>query len=178
MSGEVLRRFRCLIAPKRSHGPQSSQLLPRLLMDSGRIRRIRPPRVVVEFSSPNVAKPFHVGHLRSTLLGAFISRLLPFAKTKVIRLNWLGDWGTQFGLLGANWTQQSPMTLSDLFNSYVEANKKAESDPEFYESAKRWFHRLESGDPEARKFWLECCAVSRREFDKIDCRTSSISEPD
>lgn len=173
MSSTVLGRFRSLITakPNQGSGSGSNELLPWLLMNSGRVSRFRAPRVVVEFSSPNVAKPFHVGHLRSTLLGAFISRLLPLAKTEVIRLNWLGDWGTQFGLLGTNWNPaQGPMSLSGLFNTYVEANKKAEADPEFYESAKRWFNRLESGDAEAKKFWLECCEISRREFEKIDCR--------
>lgn len=111
----------------------------------------KPKNVVVEFSSPNIAKPFHVGHLRSTIIGNFISNLNLFLRNKVTRLNYLGNWGTQFGLIKVgvkelNFTpddiQKDPLKL--LYQSYVHANKLAEKHPEVFEKAKTEFTKLET----------------------------------
>ncbi|PSN49729.1 putative arginine--tRNA ligase [Blattella germanica] len=116
--------------------------------------------VIVEFSSPNIAKPFHMGHLRSTIIGNFISNLLEFLSCNVIRLNYLGDWGTQFGLLQVGldicgyteaMIKQSPMQL--LYHAYVEANRRAESDSEIGARARDIFQSLEKGDKEIIEKW-------------------------
>ncbi|XP_021931155.1 probable arginine--tRNA ligase, mitochondrial isoform X2 [Zootermopsis nevadensis] len=117
-------------------------------------------KVVIEYSSPNIAKPFHMGHLRSTIIGNFIANLLEFLSHKVVRLNYLGDWGTQFGLLqvglemcGYSETliKQNPMQL--LYKAYVEANKKAETDSSISAKAREAFHCLEEGNTENMEKW-------------------------
>lgn len=111
-----------------------------------------PKRVVVEFSSPNIAKPFHVGHLRSTIIGNFISNLNVFLGHQVTRLNYLGDWGTQFGYLNLGVElkqfsdeaiQRSP--IERLYEAYVAANAAGEKDPKIHEQAKAIFRDLENG---------------------------------
>lgn len=135
-------------------------------------------RIIVEFSSPNIAKPFHVGHLRSTIIGGFIANLYEGAGWDVIRMNYLGDWGTQFGLLALAWEKygneqkllENP--ISHLYDIYVEINKlhapehdniKAMKDAgqdisEFYENsmakkAHEYFKRMEDGDEEVLALW-------------------------
>lgn len=118
-------------------------------------------RFVVEFSSPNIAKPFHVGHLRSTIIGNFIGNLLEFTGNDVMRLNYLGDWGTQFGMLQVG---VEMMNLSDedirkdpiktLYNSYVTANTAATKDASIAEKARAVFRDLEDNkDSSYRKRW-------------------------
>lgn len=98
-----------------------------------------PKKIVVEFSSPNIAKPFHVGHLRSTLLGNFFANLFTKAGHKVTKINYLGDWGTQFGLLSLGMEKfgneadlRSENGLQHLFEIYVKANEQVKLDPTFY----------------------------------------------
>ncbi len=109
-------------------------------------------KVIVEFSSPNIAKPFHFGHLRSTIIGNFISNLYKSFGHDVIRMNYLGDWGTQFGLLkigvehnrlSSDDIKSNPIT--HLFNAYVKANQLAASDPSISEKARNFFCQLENG---------------------------------
>ncbi|KAJ1524246.1 hypothetical protein ONE63_010761 [Megalurothrips usitatus] len=109
-------------------------------------------RVVVEFSSPNIAKPIHVGHLRSTIIGNFIANLHEWFGYDVKRLNYLGDWGPQFGLVKIgmkmlNPTQEelSSKPLYTLYQAYVTANAAVEKDPHVYEEAKKLFLNLERG---------------------------------
>ncbi|KAK4314775.1 hypothetical protein Pmani_013976 [Petrolisthes manimaculis] len=117
-------------------------------------------RVVVEFSSPNIAKPFHVGHLRSTILGNFVAGLHAALGHTVTRINYLGDWGTQFGLLKYGYDSQN-LTESDLkedavkklYKVYVWANRQAESDPSVADTARQIFNKMERGDPEALSTW-------------------------
>lgn len=124
----------------------------------------KPKTLVVEFSSPNIAKPFHVGHLRSTIIGNFISNLNIFLKNKVTRINYLGNWGTQFGLIKVGVEelkftpediQKEPLRL--LHQSYVYANKLAETNPEIFKKAKDEFTKLEttSEDLTEWKKWME-----------------------
>lgn len=116
--------------------------------------------IVVEYSSPNVAKPFHLGHLRSTIIGNFLANLNKYFKRNVIKLNYLGDWGTQFGYVKVGvdelkYTDESirenPLKL--LYESYVYANKLAEKDPRISERARTEFAKLEKGSIEDTNKW-------------------------
>ncbi|XP_043931233.1 probable arginine--tRNA ligase, mitochondrial [Protopterus annectens] len=126
--------------------------------------------VVVEFSSPNIAKRFHVGHLRSTIIGNFISNLKEVLGSHVTRINYLGDWGMQFGLLGAGFQQfgcqeklqRNP--LHHLFEVYVQANKAAEEDDEIQKSAQEFFRKLEEGDGQTLSLWKQFRDISIREY--------------
>lgn len=137
----------------------------------------KPRSMVIEFSSPNVAKPFHYGHLRSTIIGNFLSNLNTFIKNKVTRLNYLGDWGTQFGLIkiGVDHLNYDTETLKNdpiklLYQSYVHANKLAESDPNVAEQAKALFARLEQGSPEDLKSWRQILDFTKDELAKTYSR--------
>ncbi|XP_046752294.1 probable arginine--tRNA ligase, mitochondrial [Diprion similis] len=110
-------------------------------------------KIIVEFSSPNIAKPFHVGHLRSTIIGNYVANINNFMRNDVRRINYLGDWGTQFGFvqLGINLLnvadekmKQEPIKL--LYDAYVHANKLAITDPSIAERAREIFNDLESGN--------------------------------
>jgi len=134
-----------------------------------------PQRVVVDFSSPNIAKEMHVGHLRSTIIGDAIARVLEFQGHDVLRLNHVGDWGTQFGMLIAYLRDVYPDALSqadaldigDLVSFYKKAKLRFDEDPQFQENARHNVVKLQSGDPETRQAWKLLCDQSRREFQKI-----------
>lgn len=122
-------------------------------------------KVIVEFSSPNIAKPFHAGHLRSTILGGYISKLHANHGFEVIRMNYLGDWGKQFGLLAVGLKlfgsekklQEDP--INHLFEVYVKTNKKKEEElaetgsSPTDDEARAYFKRMEAGDEEALSIW-------------------------
>uniref|UniRef100_A0A8C0AI83 Probable arginine--tRNA ligase, mitochondrial n=1 Tax=Bos mutus grunniens TaxID=30521 RepID=A0A8C0AI83_BOSMU len=130
-------------------------------------------RIVVEFSSPNVAKKFHVGHLRSTIIGNFIANLKEALGHQVTRINYLGDWGMQFGLLGTGFQlfgyeeklQSSP--LQHLFEVYVQVNKEAADDKNVAKSAHEFFQRLELGDMQALALWQKFRDLSIDEYMRI-----------
>lgn len=132
-------------------------------------------RVVVDFSSPNIAKEMHVGHLRSTIIGDCLARILEFRGHTVIRLNHVGDWGTQFGMLIAHLRQAYPealkqkdaLLLGDLVSFYKQAKSRFDEDTEFRETARQEVVRLQTGDAESRRAWELLCEQSRREFAKI-----------
>ncbi|MFP4221533.1 MAG: arginine--tRNA ligase [Phormidium sp.] len=134
-----------------------------------------PQRVVVDFSSPNIAKEMHVGHLRSTIIGDAIARVLEFQGHDVLRLNHVGDWGTQFGMLIAYLRDVYPDALSqadaldigDLVSFYKKAKLRFDEDPQFQDNARHNVVKLQSGDPETRQAWKLLCDQSRREFQKI-----------
>lgn len=139
---------------------------------------IKPPpvkkdKVIVDFSSPNIAKEMHVGHLRSTIIGDSICRILEFLNHDVLRLNHLGDWGTQFGMLIAhlqdkfpNFKTHSP-PISDLQAFYKESKKRFDEDEEFKKRAYSCVVKLQSGHADYTAAWKLICEVSRREFQKI-----------
>ncbi|KAG0656711.1 hypothetical protein C6P45_002631 [Maudiozyma exigua] len=121
-------------------------------------------KVVVEFSSPNIAKPFHAGHLRSTIIGGFISNLYETMGWDVIRMNYLGDWGKQFGLLAVGYAKYGNQHLLDtdpinhLFDIYVRINKDKDQETQsgvdtIDTEAKKYFKKMETNDPEALKLW-------------------------
>lgn len=128
-------------------------------------------RFVVDFSSPNVAKPFHVGHLRSTVLGHSLCNLLSFAGHHVTRLNYLGDWGTQCGLLIAGFRKYGSNEelikdpLKHLLSVYVAANAEAEKNPGFRAEALEHFANLEAGQPEVLDQWQKWRQLSLDSYD-------------
>ncbi|MBP7462532.1 MAG: arginine--tRNA ligase [Candidatus Delongbacteria bacterium] len=128
---------------------------------------------IVEYSSPNIAKPFGVGHLRSTVIGNSIARLHRNAGYQVIRINHLGDWGTQFGKLITAyqaWGDEEKLNLAPiqhLYDLYVRFHKAAEQAPSLEETARQWFKRLEDGDSTAQSYWEKFRDLSMREFKKI-----------
>lgn len=115
--------------------------------------------VCVDFCSPNVARRMHLGHLRSTVIGKSLVRLHQALGYKVVRINFLGDWGTQFGKLIAAWTRWGDPAaaeadpIAELQRLYVQFHHAAKEDPVLEEEGRAWFKRLEDGDPEARKLW-------------------------
>ncbi|XP_014609121.1 PREDICTED: arginine--tRNA ligase, cytoplasmic [Polistes canadensis] len=148
-------------------------------------RSVFPPyvdkkRVLVDFSSPNIAKEMHVGHLRSTIIGESICRLLEYLGHDVLRINHVGDWGTQFGMLIAHLQDTFPdyLTVSppiaDLQNFYKESKKRFDSDEEFKKRAYNCVVKLQSFDPAIIKAWQLICDVSRKEFanlyDRLDIK--------
>lgn len=130
-------------------------------------------KIVVEFSSPNVAKKFHVGHLRSTIIGNFIANLTEALGHQVTRINYLGDWGMQFGLLGTGFQlfgyeeklQSNP--LQHLFEVYVQVNKEAADNKNVAKSAHEFFQRLELGDTQALALWRKFRDLSIEEYMRI-----------
>lgn len=133
-------------------------------------------KVLVDFSSPNIAKEMHVGHLRSTILGDAMCNILEYLKNDVKRINHVGDWGTQFGLLIANLEEEYPDYLAnmpqikDLEHFYVKAKKRFESDEKFKKHAHEKTVLLQRGDPQCRIAWEFICDISRKEFNKIYSR--------
>lgn len=127
-------------------------------------------RVIVDFSSPNIAKEMHVGHLRSTIIGDSLSRILQFLGHDVLRLNHVGDWGTQFGMLihylNIN-SDSGSRDIGDLVEFYKKAKILFDEDLQFQEAARREVVKLQTGDPETVDKWKKICDLSRVEFNKI-----------
>ncbi len=129
--------------------------------------------IVIDYSSPNIAKPFSVGHLRSTIIGQALKNIFECLGWRVIGDNHLGDWGTQFGkLLCAfdRWGDESELAANPtahLLSLYVRFHEQAKTDPALEPAARDWFRRLETGDPSARSRWERFVALSRAEFDRI-----------
>ncbi|MCP9830492.1 arginine--tRNA ligase [Synechococcus sp. HJ21-Hayes] len=144
--------------------------------------------VIVDFSSPNIAKEMHVGHLRSTIIGDSLARVLEFRGHPVLRLNHVGDWGTQFGMLITHLKQVAPealttadaVDLGDLVAFYRQAKARFDEDEAFQTTSREEVVKLQSGDPISRKAWQLLCDQSRREFqkiyDRLDIRLSERGE--
>lgn len=135
----------------------------------------QPQRVIVDFSSPNIAKEMHVGHLRSTIIGDCIARILEFQGHDVVRLNHVGDWGTQFGMLITYLREAAPdalitadaIDLGDLVAFYKRAKQRFDEDEAFQEASRQEVVKLQSGADDTRKAWKLLCDQSRREFQVI-----------
>lgn len=125
--------------------------------------------VVVDYSAPNIAKRFGIGHLRSTIIGQALYNLYNYLGYTTIGDNHLGDWGTQFGklLYMIDTEQVTDFTVDNLERLYVEFHALAHDNPKLEEEGRKWFKRLEDGDARARELWEQCIAVSMREFDEI-----------
>jgi arginyl-tRNA synthetase len=134
-------------------------------------RGITKKTVVIDYSSPNIAKSFGVGHLRSTIIGQSLYNIYQFLGWKTIGVNHLGDWGTQYGklLYQIKKEKKDPEKLSikELEELYVRFHQEAEKDKEIEEKGREWFSKLEKGDKEARRIWEICREKSLKEFQKI-----------
>ena len=130
-------------------------------------------KIAVDFSSPNVAKSMHVGHLRSTIIGDTICRLFEFLNCEVLRINHVGDWGTQFGMLIANLMDKNmtdtahELPIADLVEFYKEAKNRFDKEPEFADRAHAEVIKLQAGGELEIGLWKRLCEVSRKEFHRI-----------
>ena len=130
-------------------------------------------RVVVDFSAPNVAKPMHVGHIRSTIIGDSLCRIARFLGFEVIADNHIGDWGTQFGMILHGWKtllvhdalEMDP--IAELVRVYREVNASTKDDPAILETCKAELVKLQAGDPENLAIWQQCIDVSKAGLQKI-----------
>ena len=136
-------------------------------------RAPNPRTVVVDFSSPNVAKPMHVGHIRSTVLGDSLARVLRLLGHRVITDNHIGDWGTQFGKLLVGWKQHLDKTaleadpIAEMERLYKLVNSASEADAAVLELARAELVKLQRGDEENLRIWREMIALSQHQFDTI-----------
>jgi arginyl-tRNA synthetase len=141
--------------------------------DWGKSEAGKGKKVIVEFSSPNIAKPFHIGHLFSTAVGNSLARIYDQLGYDVVRINHLGDWGTQFGkLISAykRWGDRSVIEkdpINELLKIYVKFHEEAEKHPELDDEAREYFRRLEEGDKETTELWQYFRDVSLVEFKRV-----------
>jgi arginyl-tRNA synthetase len=131
-----------------------------------------PETVVIDYSSPNVAREMHVGHLRSTVIGDSLVRTLGFLGHRVVRHNHLGDWGTQFGMLieylvDEGWERGAEHQIGDLNALYQAANQRFAGDEDFTERARRRVVALQAGDPETIAVWRDLVEESERHFELV-----------
>src|ERR1700751_2611409 len=130
-------------------------------------------RIVVDFGSPNVAKPMHIGHIRSIVLGDALARIAEFLGHEIIRDNHIGDWGTQFGMVIWGWKnlldrqslERDP--LAEIVRIYRETNQRAPSDAQVREACRQELVKLQAGDQENLSIWNECVAFSMQDFEHV-----------
>ncbi len=129
--------------------------------------------VIVEFSSPNIAKPFHIGHIRTTVIGNSLYKIYKFLGYNTTTINHLGDYGTQFGKLIVafkNWGDEKEVKASPiptLLKLYVKFHEEAENNPVLEDESREWFKKLENGDEEATRLWEWFREVSLEEFNRV-----------
>lgn len=130
-------------------------------------------KVIVEFSSPNIAKPFHIGHIRTTVIGHSIYKIFTYLGYDTVAINHLGDYGTQFGMLISaykKWGNKEEIEanpIPELLKLYVRFNKEAEEDESLRDEARYWFKELENGNKEAYDLWTWIREVSLKEFNRV-----------
>jgi len=130
-------------------------------------------KVIIEYSQPNIAKPMHIGHLRSTIIGDALANIFEFAGYKVVRWNYLGDWGTQFGKLIVaykRWGDDKKIeqdSVNELNNLYVKFHEEVEHNPSLDDEAREEFKKLEDGNKENRELWERFKKESVREFEDV-----------
>ncbi|MGT2907922.1 arginine--tRNA ligase [Streptococcus dentiloxodontae] len=142
-------------------------------------------KIAFDMSSPNIAKPFSIGHLRSTVIADSLAYIVEKQGYKPVRINHLGDWGKQFGLLIVaykKWGSQAAVEanpISELLQLYVRINAEAEKDPTLDEEAREWFRKLEANDPEATQLWQwfrdESLVEFNRLYDELDVSFDSYN---
>lgn len=136
----------------------------------------KPLKIIIDYSSPNIAKEMHVGHLRTTIIGDCLNRVFRFLGHDVLALNHIGDWGTQFGMLITYLKIVFPdiehslphhVNVSDLVQWYKEAKKRFDEDPEFKKQAQLEVVALQGGEKNSRKIWQHICDISRTAYQQI-----------
>eukprot|EP00586_Coscinodiscus_wailesii_P023737 CAMPEP_0172499190 /NCGR_PEP_ID=MMETSP1066-20121228/123668_1 /TAXON_ID=671091 /ORGANISM="Coscinodiscus wailesii, Strain CCMP2513" /LENGTH=716 /DNA_ID=CAMNT_0013272801 /DNA_START=353 /DNA_END=2503 /DNA_ORIENTATION=- len=151
-----------------------------MALDPGRLAippSSTPQKIVIDYSSPNIAKEMHVGHLRSTIIGDTLANVLTFAGHDVKRLNHVGDWGTQFGMLVEHLRDEYPIALQkenaadvdlgDLVALYKRAKRRFDEEEDFRARAREGVVKLQSGERESVAAWEALCATSRKEYELI-----------
>lgn len=139
-------------------------------------RPAQPKKIVIDFSSPNVAKPMHIGHIRSTILGDALSRIAEFLGHSTVRDNHIGDWGTQFGMLLVGWKTMlnrealDADPISEMERLYKEVNARCKDDEAVRDNARAELVKLQSGDTENLGIWQEMIRLSESQFDSIYTR--------
>lgn len=129
--------------------------------------------IVIDYSAPNIAKPFHIGHLRSTVIGNSLYKIFKFLGYNPVGVNHLGDWGTQFGKLIVaykKWGSKETIEkggIKELLAIYVRFHEEAEKDPALEDEARQWFIKMEQGDKEALELWQWFKDISLKEFNKV-----------
>lgn len=153
-----------------------NRLILSTIIRTGSSTKLSDKKILLEYSSPNIAKPFHVGYLRSTIIGNFLGNLYHVFGAKTVRINYLGDWGKQYGLLLVGY-QRSGNELSlqsnpirHLFDVYVAINRDAVIDPSIRDEARRLFRLLEDSDPKLLEQWQQFKDFSIREYTRIYSR--------
>lgn len=138
------------------------------------VQSVDTKKVVIDFSSPNTAKEMHVGHLRSTIIGDSIAKLLEYLGHQVVRLNHIGDWGTSFGMLISYMKNEHSQQLFDpnlglfeLMTHYKNAKKKFDESAEFKKQSQQEVVALQKGDKESVKYWQRICEISRNGYQEI-----------
>ena len=126
--------------------------------------------IIVDYSSPNIAKEMHVGHLRSTIIGDFIANILEYNGNNVFRINHLGDWGTQFGMLIAylkKYCKKKTLTIKNLSEIYVKSQNKFKTNKKFEIKSKNEVIKLQNGNKKSIKIWKKINLLSQKEYNKI-----------
>ena len=153
-----------------------AKILQTILVDPehyGEIDLGHQSNVTIDYSSPNIAKPMGMGHLRSTMIGEAVARILEKVNYNLIRIDYLGDWGTQFGKLMAAyemWGDEAEVKkdpINTLLKYYVRINNEADEHPEYTEAGRDWFAKLEHGDKEAWRLWHWFREVSLERFQRV-----------
>ena len=148
----------------------------RALLDDARLgvpQAEKPRKIILDFSSPNVAKPMHVGHIRSTILGDTLTRIARFLGHQVITDNHIGDWGTQFGKVIYGWKHfrddaaLATDSIKELVRLYKQANALADTDPAVMTACREELVKLQAGDPENLDIWKRTVALSWQEFEAM-----------
>lgn len=139
-------------------------------------RAALPKTIIIDFSSPNVAKPMHVGHIRSTILGDSLARVFRLLGHRVVTDNHIGDWGTQFGMLLFGWKRDlnadalKSDPIAELERIYKKVSAETKDNPATLETAKNELVKLQGGDAENLRIWHEMIALSQKQFDDIYSR--------
>lgn len=160
--------------------------MTKILVDGISYKSPNPQKILVDFSSPNIAKELHVGHLRSTIIGDTVCRIFEFMGNEVLRINHIGDWGTQFGMLTASLFDSYPdfmekkPNLGELKAFYQKSKEKFDTDEEFKKKSHENVVKLQSGDPKITEAWKYLCELSRKEcqmiYDRLNIKIKEVGE--